>query len=79
MKRLQNDYFNVTAEDARPLLLRYLRESELNEDAKRYLDIFKKWDLRASPDSKGKQFINYGGTVWRMKFGQTNYPKYNLL
>ena len=54
MKRLQNDYFNVTAEDARPLLLKYLREGDLNGDAKRYLDIIRTWDLRASPDSKGQ-------------------------
>ncbi|MFI5187353.1 MAG: penicillin acylase family protein [Chitinophagales bacterium] len=54
MKRLQNDYFNATAEDARPLLLKYIRENDLNTDAKRYLDIIKNWDLRASPDSKGQ-------------------------
>jgi len=54
MKRLQNDYFNVTAEDARPLLLKYIRENELDESAKKYLDIIKHWDLRAAPDSKGQ-------------------------
>jgi len=54
MKRLQNDYFNVTAEDARPLLLKYLRVSELGEEAKKYLSIIRTWDLRASPDSKGQ-------------------------
>ena len=54
MKRLQNDYFNVTAEDARPLLLRYLRADELGANGKRYLDIIRNWDLRASADSKGQ-------------------------
>ena len=54
MKRLQNDYFNVTAEDARPLLLRYLRADELDANGKIYLDIIRNWDLRASPDSKGQ-------------------------
>ena len=54
MKRLQNDYFNATAEDARPLLLRYLRTDDLSSDAKRYLDIVKNWDLKATPDSKGQ-------------------------
>ncbi|HEY1870199.1 MAG TPA: penicillin acylase family protein, partial [Chitinophagaceae bacterium] len=54
MKRLQNDYFNVTAEDARPLLLKYVRDGDLNDDAKKYLDIFRSWDLRASADSKGQ-------------------------
>ncbi|HEY2721063.1 MAG TPA: penicillin acylase family protein [Chitinophagaceae bacterium] len=54
MKRLQNDYFNVTAEDARTLLLKYVRENDLNADGKKYLDIFKQWNLRASADSKGQ-------------------------
>jgi penicillin amidase len=54
MKRLQNDYFNATAEDARPLLLRYLRTDDLSSDAKKYLGIIKNWDLKATPDSKGQ-------------------------
>jgi len=54
MKKLQNDYFNVTAEDARPLLFKYLRENDLTSDAKKYLDIVRNWDLKAAPDSKGQ-------------------------
>jgi penicillin amidase len=54
MKKLQNDYFNVTAEDAKPLLLKYVRENDLNGDAKKYLEIMKSWDLRAAADSKGQ-------------------------
>jgi penicillin G amidase len=54
MKKLQNNYFNVTAEDARPLLLKYVRENDLNADAKRYLDIIRNWDLNATPESKGQ-------------------------
>ncbi|HMG68827.1 MAG TPA: penicillin acylase family protein, partial [Chitinophagaceae bacterium] len=54
MKRLQNDYFNVTAEDARPLLLKYVRGNDLNADGKKYLNIIRAWDLRASADSKGQ-------------------------
>jgi penicillin amidase len=54
MMALQNDYFNVTAEDYRPLLLKYCRENDLNATEKKYLDIFKSWDLRADPDSKGQ-------------------------
>jgi len=69
MKRLQNDYFNVTAEDARPLLLKYIREGDLNQDAKKYLDIIKNWDLLASPDSKGQTVYqlwwdSLGKQVW---------------
>jgi penicillin amidase len=54
MKRLQNDYFNATAEDARTLLFKYVREDDLNADAKKYLSIIRNWDLKATPDSKGQ-------------------------
>ena len=54
MKRLQNDYFNVTAEDARPMLLKYTKSNTLSADAKKYLDIVRTWDLNASPNSKGQ-------------------------
>jgi len=54
MKKLQGNYFNVLAEDERPLLLKYVNESGLNGDAKRYLDIARKWNLQADPGSKGQ-------------------------
>lgn len=54
MMKLQNDYFNTTAEDVRPILLKYVKENELNADEKIYLDIVKGWDLMASPNSKGQ-------------------------
>jgi penicillin amidase len=54
MKKLQDNYFNVLAEDVRPILLRYVNESGLNADAKRYLDIVKTWNLQADPSSKGQ-------------------------
>lgn len=54
MMALQNNYYNTLAEDARGILLGYVKESELNAAEKKYLDIFKNWDLMASPDSKGQ-------------------------
>jgi len=54
MKKLQNDYFNVTAEDARKLLFKYVRKSDLDGIAKKYLDIIGSWDLNASPRSTGQ-------------------------
>jgi penicillin amidase len=54
MKKLQVDYFNTTAEDARPLLVKYVKEGELNADEKKYLDMLKGWDLNASPTSTGQ-------------------------
>jgi penicillin G amidase len=54
MMKLQGDYFNTLAEDAKGILLQYVKEAELNADEKNYLDIFKSWSLEASPDSKGQ-------------------------
>ncbi|MBI5371451.1 MAG: penicillin acylase family protein [Sphingobacteriales bacterium] len=54
MMALQGNYFNTLAEDARPLLLQYVKENELYPEAKKYLAIVKNWDLNASPDSKGQ-------------------------
>ncbi len=54
MMKLQNNYFNLLAEDARGILLQFIREGDLNATEKKYLDIYKKWDLMASPESKGQ-------------------------
>jgi penicillin amidase len=54
MMALQNNYFNTLAEDAKGILVGYVKESELNAAEKKYLEIFKNWDLMASPDSKGQ-------------------------
>ena len=54
MEKLQTNYFNVTAQDARPLLLKYVRENDLDDNAVKYLNMVKDWDLMASPDSKGQ-------------------------
>ncbi len=54
MMKLQNNYFNSLAEDARSTLLQYVKEADLNATEKKYLDLVKNWDLLASPDSKGQ-------------------------
>ncbi len=59
MMQLQNNYFNTTAEDVRPLLLHYVRENDLTADERKYLDIVKGWDLMASPDSKGQSVYSF--------------------
>ncbi len=69
MMKLQNNYFNNTAQDAVPVLLKYVRENDLNADAKKYLAIIKSWDLMADPLSKGQTVYNawWGSlmtTIW---------------
>jgi penicillin amidase len=70
MKKLQTNYFNVTAESARPLLLQHVRENDLDNDGKRYLQIIKNWDLMASVDSKGQTVYQLwweglGEEIWK--------------
>ncbi|HYM93340.1 MAG TPA: penicillin acylase family protein, partial [Chitinophagaceae bacterium] len=60
MMKLQNDYTNTFAGMARPLLLKYIRENDLNADGKKYLDIVKNWDLQASANSTGQTVF----TTW---------------
>ncbi|HEV7779868.1 MAG TPA: penicillin acylase family protein [Chitinophagaceae bacterium] len=54
MMKLQNNYYNVQASYLRPILLKYVREGELNSDGKKYLDILRNWDLNGDPASKGQ-------------------------
>ncbi len=58
MMKLQNNYFNVQAAYLRPLLLKFIRENDLNSEAKKYLEIFRNWDLNADPASKGQTIYN---------------------
>lgn len=53
MQRLQTDNYNVFAEIARPVLLKNIDEAQLNTDEKKYLDIFRQWNLRNDPGEKG--------------------------
>lgn len=54
MKKLQYDYFNTLAEDALPVLLKYVREADLTPASKKYLALVRSWDFYATPDSKGQ-------------------------
>lgn len=54
MMALHQNYFNTLAEDAKGVLLKHIRENDLSAGEKKYLDIFKSWNLNASPDSKGQ-------------------------
>ncbi|MBM3412745.1 MAG: penicillin acylase family protein [Bacteroidetes bacterium] len=54
MMELHTDYFNVSAEDLRPVLLSAIEVEQLQGKELEYLEIFRNWDLMASPDSKGQ-------------------------
>lgn len=79
MQRLQVENYNVFAEMARPLLLKNIDEAGLNEDEKKYLDIFKSWNLRNDPAEKGitvfaNWFDSLETAVWADDIWQTQLP-----
>ncbi|GGH68266.1 penicillin amidase [Filimonas zeae] len=52
MQKMQTDNYNTFAEIARPVLLKYLDESMLNADERKYVDLFKNWNLRSDAQEK---------------------------
>ncbi|HYF30096.1 MAG TPA: penicillin acylase family protein [Chitinophagaceae bacterium] len=79
MQRLQTENYNVFAEMARPLLLKNIDESALNADEKKYLDIYKNWNLRNDPAEKGitvfaNWFDSLEAMVWRDELQQATAP-----
>jgi penicillin G amidase len=61
MMKLQYDYFNTFAEDARGILLSYVKENELDANGKKYVAILRNWDLQAGPNSTGQTVFQ---TCW---------------
>jgi penicillin amidase len=53
MKEMQTDNYNIFAETARPILLKYINESKLDADGKKYLEMLKDWNLNNTFDEKG--------------------------
>lgn len=61
MQRLQMDNYNVFAESARPVLLKYINEAALSGDEKKYIHLLKNWNLRNDINEKGATIFN---AVW---------------
>ena len=52
MKSLQNNNYNVFAEDARPILLKYTIEEQLTDEEKKYLSLVTSWNLKNDATEK---------------------------
>ena len=73
MMKLQNDNYNVFAETARPLLLKYIKDSLLNENERKYLDILSGWSLYNNINERGATIFklwydNLEKQVWDDEF-----------
>ncbi len=53
MQLLQNNNYNVFAEDARPILLKYVKKEGLTAEETKYLDLVTQWNLRNDPGETG--------------------------
>ncbi len=61
MQKLQMNNYNVFAEMARPVLMKYINQNELSKDEKKYVDILGNWNLTSDIDEKGPTVFN---TIW---------------
>ena len=79
MEQMQTSNYNVFAEIARPVLLKYLDQSNLGDDEKNYLNILKNWNLESNAGEKGPTVFNVWWdslmtTVYNDEFAQTTLP-----
>ncbi|MDP4249153.1 MAG: penicillin acylase family protein [Bacteroidota bacterium] len=79
MMRLQTDNYNLFAEMARPVLLKNIDPSVLDETEKRYYDLLQEWDLRYEADSKAPSVFkivwdSLTAVVWNDDLEKDNLP-----
>jgi len=79
MQQLQTDNYNVFAEFARPVLMKYLDQSALTVDEKKYIDILQSWNLRNDPNEKGPTVFSAWWDslevqTWGDEFSRTKLP-----
>lgn len=77
MMALHQDYFNTSAEDLRPVLLKNIRIDQLTGNEKVYLDAFTNWDLLATPNSIGQTVFqcfwdSVQSAIWKDELTRTD-------
>lgn len=76
MKALQNDNYNVFAEYARPLLLRYVAREKLNAAEQGILGHVENWNLYNNPEEKGTAcFINWWDSLQAMVYADELFDR----
>lgn len=87
MMALQNDNHNSMAEIARPMLLKYVDETQLQGEERKFLDIFKTWNLENNLAEKGPVVFelwldSLNNYIWRDEFSRVKdffYPDKSTL
>ncbi|MBO9617981.1 MAG: penicillin acylase family protein [Niabella sp.] len=78
MMDLQNNYYNITARDMVPMLIRYTDPEKLTPEAQKYFEIVKGWDLFAGPASLGQTIYqcwmdSLSTGIWQDEIDKTGY------
>ncbi len=79
MEHLQNNNYNLFAEMARPILLKYINQSQLNQDESKYFDAFKNWNLNNDINETGPAIFklwweSLSKNIYQDEFSKTNLP-----
>lgn len=79
MQKLQTDNYNVFAEMALPVLLKYIEQSKLTSDEFTYLNKLVKWNLRNEINEEGPTIFklwwdSFSQSVFKDEFAQTSLP-----
>ncbi len=79
MQHLQTDNYNVFAEMARPLLLKYINKGKLNNDQLKYIDALQSWSLESNAVETGPTIFKVWWdslevAIWNDEFSQTKLP-----
>lgn len=79
MEKMQTDNYNVFAETARPLLLKYLDNSKLTADERKYIYKLKSWNLRNNINEEAPAIFKLWWdeletAVYKDEFSKTDLP-----
>jgi len=79
MQKMQTSNYNVFAEIARPVLLRFIDDSSFTSDEKKYLEIYKSWNLENNAGEEGATVFSLWwdslkAVVYDDEFSQTALP-----
>ncbi len=79
MQKMQTDNYDAFAEQARPLLLKYLNQNKLTSDEKNFINAFKTWNLRDDYNETGptifdKWWRNLKNDIFDDEFHRTKLP-----
>lgn len=75
MRNLQTDTYSIFAQDALPVMLKYIDASKLDEDQLKVLDMLKHWDKYVTANAIGASFLNEWWSNFYKRTWSDNFPE----